>query len=325
MSTPLLNRVWESEYGDPSTALLLMAMADQANDAGECRVKLSKLATKARQSERNCRTLIYKLAEEGIIDVIVGRGRKHNNIYQLHLEKLPKPKQPPVEPAFKENGKNFPVSKPGNRKAVPVIEENRQDFPIFSENNRKTVPVIGLENQQFLPVIEENRKAVPVIEGGKPAMVAGITQPFPPDPLTQDTTKDQNQDLSPSLSLSSLPAHAPEDKTGVDGGGSCQETDVAFMALKQLVTPGFQQVWTVYPASRRDRQKQCGQVWHLKHLEGRAAECVEKIKRLKVTQWVERKNGTIPTLLTWLSEDRYEDPLVEFEEHQTADNLPYRG
>jgi hypothetical protein len=66
-------------------------------------------------------------------------------------------------------------------------------------------------------------------------------------------------------------------------------------------TPGFLQVLDVYPEGYRGQQRLCFGLWQDRGLEPRAAECVEKIERLKITIWPKRAPHYRPSFHTWLA------------------------
>ncbi len=107
--------------------------------------------------------------------------------------------------------------------------------------------------------------------------------------------------------------------------GSALHTEhlVNFNGMFTAHSVGFTRVWDSYPTNRRDRQRRVSTLWVARNLEARTAEIVAKIERLKITQWVGRKPGQIPTLYTWIEEMRYDDPLVALEEAAAAGAEPF--
>jgi hypothetical protein len=88
MSIKVMAQVWEnSPYGE-GTLLVLLAMADWANDDGFCWPSIPQLAHKSRQSERNVRYVLRKLEEDKVVDRVEHRGKGHRNEYRLNLQAL---------------------------------------------------------------------------------------------------------------------------------------------------------------------------------------------------------------------------------------------
>ena len=87
MSTRVSNWVWELEDLGPSEMLVLLALADQANDAGVAWPAQGSLARRARQTDRNVRRMLVKLERMGLLSVerrSSSHGRKSNR-YRLHV------------------------------------------------------------------------------------------------------------------------------------------------------------------------------------------------------------------------------------------------
>lgn len=77
MSNSIMSRVWEGSPAKGSKLIVLLALANWANDQGVCFPALDDLATKARLSRRQAQQLLKELEEEG---EIVTRGKSG---YQL--------------------------------------------------------------------------------------------------------------------------------------------------------------------------------------------------------------------------------------------------
>lgn len=88
MAVKIISEVWESSCDDPSTLLLLLALADWSNDDAESWPSIPALARKSRLSERSCRYLLRRLELVGAISVIQGGGRRHANAYKIHRAAL---------------------------------------------------------------------------------------------------------------------------------------------------------------------------------------------------------------------------------------------
>ena len=88
MSIHLLSLVLNRAPLQGGALLTLIALADWANDDGECWPSIRKLAAKARQSERNVRYTLHDLQTEAYITVVLGVGLHHTNHYCLNVDKL---------------------------------------------------------------------------------------------------------------------------------------------------------------------------------------------------------------------------------------------
>lgn len=87
MSIQTMNRVWSSSQQKGSALLLLLAIADNANDAGEAFPGIAYLAHKTRMSERQVQRLIQYLAATDELAVIFSNGRGYANYYYVLVDR----------------------------------------------------------------------------------------------------------------------------------------------------------------------------------------------------------------------------------------------
>lgn len=80
-----MNRVWSDSQQSGSALLLLLAIADHANDDGVCWPSVARLAQRARVKERQAQNIIKELAASGEIDIQHGAGRSHTSLYIIRL------------------------------------------------------------------------------------------------------------------------------------------------------------------------------------------------------------------------------------------------
>jgi len=80
-----MSKIWQSSRRKGSELLLLLAIADNANDSGYAYPGIEYLARKSRLSERQVRRIIQSLEESG--ELSVDRNHK-NNRYQINLYAL---------------------------------------------------------------------------------------------------------------------------------------------------------------------------------------------------------------------------------------------
>lgn len=84
MSIRVMASVWDDARTQAHSELLvLLALADWANDDGYCWPTVSALASKARLSERAVQQILGRLTATGRIKRIPGGGRGHANQYQV--------------------------------------------------------------------------------------------------------------------------------------------------------------------------------------------------------------------------------------------------
>lgn len=88
MSIKVMNAVWASGPDDHAGLLVLLAMADIADDNGVLWPSLATIAAKSRMSERNARRIIRALEAAGWVDTSVNRGRNCTNSYRINTDKI---------------------------------------------------------------------------------------------------------------------------------------------------------------------------------------------------------------------------------------------
>jgi DNA-binding MarR family transcriptional regulator len=107
-----MSKVWEMSSRRDGELLVLLAIADHANDDGAAYPSIPKLAQKARLTERQARKVIRKLEEAGELRVERSNGgRNRCNRYFIVL-----PGNPEQKTLLKEPGFNNPV--PEGRKTL---------------------------------------------------------------------------------------------------------------------------------------------------------------------------------------------------------------
>jgi len=83
MSIKVMNWVWEHATVKGGDLLVLLAIADFADDDGRAYPSVTRLAEKARLSERAAQYSIRKLASMGLLTVEAQKGRAHTNLYRV--------------------------------------------------------------------------------------------------------------------------------------------------------------------------------------------------------------------------------------------------
>lgn len=87
MSVETTNRVWKHSKKGGTPLLLLLAMADWADDWGYCHPSIEQMAVKCRQTDRNIINLIADLEKAGELRRIArgrgGRGKFSGSVYQV--------------------------------------------------------------------------------------------------------------------------------------------------------------------------------------------------------------------------------------------------
>ena len=105
MSVRILARVWAQSRRRDGELLVMLALADFANDAGECWPSIPVLAAKARLTDRQVRRVLNSLEETGEIRRIRSTGgRNKRSRYFINLSE-----NPDINSLKKLQGKNNPV------------------------------------------------------------------------------------------------------------------------------------------------------------------------------------------------------------------------
>jgi hypothetical protein len=81
----MMTAVWETAEVRGAALLILLALADYANDNGICWPSVETLARKARVSERQTHRLLRGLVKSGAVKIEVRAGPKGVNLYTLQL------------------------------------------------------------------------------------------------------------------------------------------------------------------------------------------------------------------------------------------------
>lgn len=76
-----MSAVFESETLGPIERLIMLALADHADDAGRCYPSNARLQSRTGLSERAVRQNVRKLTEAGFLDVHIGVGQGGANVY----------------------------------------------------------------------------------------------------------------------------------------------------------------------------------------------------------------------------------------------------
>ena len=83
MSVVMLSRVWKTSKAHLGERLVLLALADFANDAGEAWPSVETLAKKSNLSERKTRYALRRLEQTGEIKTLRNKGPKGCNVYKI--------------------------------------------------------------------------------------------------------------------------------------------------------------------------------------------------------------------------------------------------
>lgn len=88
MSVRTMAKVWESSQQAGSDLLMLLAIADFADDDGNAYPSVATLAKKCRMRPRNCQYILRNLEQSGELTIGVNAGPFGANLYRVNLDAL---------------------------------------------------------------------------------------------------------------------------------------------------------------------------------------------------------------------------------------------
>lgn len=103
MSIRVMSQVWESNTLDPYERLVLLALADHADDDGNCYPSIARLCKRTGLTDRGIQKVLRRLTEKGRLKIAPNKGRKGVNLYTV----TPEPGSPP-NPVHPEPGSPHP-------------------------------------------------------------------------------------------------------------------------------------------------------------------------------------------------------------------------
>lgn len=126
MSIAVMTAVWKSSPHKGEALIVLLALADWANDQGECWPSMPVIAQKARITEQAARRIIKRLETDGSVEVERGGGAGVKNQYRIKpILKVPLTKTvtgtlatekgEPCEQPYKEEPSLEPSSSPASQ------------------------------------------------------------------------------------------------------------------------------------------------------------------------------------------------------------------
>lgn len=223
MSILAMTWAWGLTGLDQPQTLVLLALADAANDAGVCWPSQAEIGRKARMSDRSVRTHVRALAGLGLLHVerrATTAGRK-SNIYQLNVgAPFPAGSQQPENPSGSgDPAGGEPVDNPG----FPQDSSNRQDFPV------------GSATGNGFPVATGNGFPVASLYQTQNIQTPNPTQPSPPVPVADpgsgpvgsgNGTRIEDQEIAASPLATTAPPAGPGPSAARPAGEGLPESAV---------------------------------------------------------------------------------------------------
>ena len=139
MSIKIMSMIWDRGPESQSERFVLLALADYANDDGECWPSIDGVARKTCLTDRGIQKIMRRLEETGWLEIDLGGGRKNCNLYRIKTLNVVQPERsspPNVVPKNPERGS----VNPERGSAEPSITINE---PSVSNSASEIVAVLG--------------------------------------------------------------------------------------------------------------------------------------------------------------------------------------
>lgn len=174
MSIRVMTAVWDCGPNKQGHLLVMLALADYANDQFMCWPSMKSIAEKARMTERGAQKILRTLEAEGWLFIQTGNGRHGCNQYLINSERLgpngvhPEPRTPrttmqetPNDDAETPNGgspePSLTIIEPSEEKKARAKPKRRSAIPedaVLSEMMESIARNEGVSQQEALAQFE---------------------------------------------------------------------------------------------------------------------------------------------------------------------------
>ena len=156
MSLSMYAKVWEHSTHSGTPLVVLLALADHANDNGVAFPSVALLAEKSRTTERNVRLTLDKLVQSGELRVKYNAGPNGKNLYRINLPlkaASPLKSASPLKAASvtPEAGFRLPLKPASPEPSVNRQEPYMADYPPVSSKAADHCP-----HQEIVAIYHEN-------------------------------------------------------------------------------------------------------------------------------------------------------------------------
>src|SRR5262245_44180846 len=180
MSIKVMSYVWEHSTHKGSDLLLLLAIADHADDHGVAYPSIARLMQKIRMSERNVQYGLRHLQKSGELAVVTGAGPGGTHLYQIKLPGGGGAKFAPHD-VF-ENDKSMTSELP-DEKFAPINGKEQGNSNTSGRGGAKFAGGKGKGVQTLHPIFVENKG---VTKRGGAKFAPGGVQPIAPKPSLKE-------------------------------------------------------------------------------------------------------------------------------------------
>ncbi|MDB6454729.1 helix-turn-helix domain-containing protein [Falsirhodobacter sp. 20TX0035] len=147
MSIKIMSAVFESETLGPTQRLIMLALADHADDSGRCYPSIARLCQRTGLGERAVQNNIRALVEAGYISIVPNAGQGLANLY--FVRPTPAPDAPPHEVHPRTTCTSTPASRsktpaPDAPKPSRTTTEPSEEPPLVPQADAKRKRAISL-------------------------------------------------------------------------------------------------------------------------------------------------------------------------------------
>lgn len=144
MSIKVMSAVWECEGLDAAERLVMLSLADHADDEGTCYPSIARLCLRTSMSDRGVQKVMARLIERGFLAVEMNAGKRGANLYRLTA--TPERSSPPndVHPrtTFTQPPNVVRITpEPGSPEPSVTIKEPSEEKAAPKSRRRPEVPL----------------------------------------------------------------------------------------------------------------------------------------------------------------------------------------
>lgn len=157
MSVKLMAMVFENEELGPTERLVLLSLADHADDEGRCYPSIARLMQRTGLKERAVQNNIKKLVEGGYVVIWRGGGRGNANLYVVDASPKPRTKNPVSDDENPAQETPFETTNPASNTENPAFnaENPARDAPEPSRTTKEPSVSKTREADEIRQVLEQ--------------------------------------------------------------------------------------------------------------------------------------------------------------------------
>jgi DNA-binding MarR family transcriptional regulator len=178
MSVKIMSLVWDATDISPTEKLMLLSLADHANDEGVCYPSAARLAKKTSLSERSVRSCVKRLSDAGWLVVSRNSGPRGCNVFTITrpLQELHPAGAAPLQ-EVPEGVQEVPFTPAG---AAPEPSENHQEPSFIKRASVRDIlcHVAGSEAVDSFIAYRKKTKAKALTETAAKRLAKQLTKIF---------------------------------------------------------------------------------------------------------------------------------------------------